>query len=106
LTRCTGRFLELLPVCDDLLAPAGGHTILVTLHRRESFGPPLEAMCDALQTLAERTGDRACFVCTVHPNPNVSGALRKRLESVRGIRLIQPLDYPDFVASCLAAISW
>jgi UDP-N-acetylglucosamine 2-epimerase (non-hydrolysing) len=71
-----------VPSADDLLAPAGGHTILVTLHRRESFGPPLEAMCDALQTLAERTGESApALSVAVHPNPNVSGALRKRLEA-------------------------
>ena len=84
-------------VCEDLLAPAGGHTILVTLHRRESFGPPLEAMCDALLTLARRTDGRARFVCTVHPNPNVSGALRQHLDGVPGIRLVEPLNYPDFV---------
>ena len=85
------------PVSEDLLAPAGGHTILVTLHRRESFGPPLEAMCEALLALATRAGARAQFVCTVHPNPNVSAVLRHRLGGVPGIRLIEPLDYPDFV---------
>jgi len=84
-------------VDEDLLTPAGGHTILVTLHRRESFGPPLQAMCEALLTLAKRAAGRARFVCTVHPNPNVSGALRQHLEGVPGIRLIEPLDYPDFV---------
>src|SRR5262249_45701997 len=46
--------------------------VLVTAHRRESFGAPLDAVCRALATLAARTdGLSASVVYPVHPNPNV-----------------------------------
>ena len=48
-------------------------TILVTLHRRESFGPPLEGAFGAIRRLALEKGDRVRIVFPVHPNPNVSG---------------------------------
>ena len=85
-------------VPEHLVAPDGRHTILVTLHRRESFGAPLADMCAALRQLAQRLGERARFVCTVHPNPQVSSTLNHELAGVEGIELIDPLDYPDFVA--------
>ena len=85
-------------VRENLLAPEPGQTVLVTLHRRESFGPPLAAMCAALRTLAGKLGPRARFLCTVHPNPQVASTLRQELGGVNGIVLMEPLDYPDFVA--------
>jgi UDP-N-acetylglucosamine 2-epimerase (non-hydrolysing) len=79
-------------------AAAGKRLVLVTVHRRENFGAPLERICDALRRIAEGIDDGTHLVCTVHPNPNVSGVLRERLGRHPRISLIEPLDYLAFVA--------
>jgi UDP-N-acetylglucosamine 2-epimerase (non-hydrolysing) len=68
--------------------------ILVTAHRRESFGEGFEDICTALLQLASR-GDVE-LVYPVHPNPNVRGVVDRRLRGVRGIQLVEPLAYVDF----------
>jgi len=72
--------------------------ILVTAHRRESFGDPLDSICRALAALATRpdaTG--ASIVYPVHPNPNVRAAVARRLEGLEHVHLLAPLDYLSFV---------
>lgn len=69
--------------------------ILVTGHRRESFGPGLEALCRALRRLAAR-GDVE-IVYPVHPNPNVREPVERALGSCEGVHLLPPLDYLPFV---------
>ena len=73
-----------------------GKLIVVTAHRRESFGRGITAICAALKRLAlEREDVR--IVYPVHPNPNVQGPVRKTLEGIDRIHLIDPLEYPQFV---------
>ena len=72
-------------------------TILVTLHRRESFGPPLERALAAIRTLAIERGDALRLVYPVHRNPNVSGPARRLLEGLPNVELLPPLDYPEFL---------
>ncbi|MEO6463763.1 MAG: UDP-N-acetylglucosamine 2-epimerase (non-hydrolyzing), partial [Candidatus Eisenbacteria bacterium] len=68
--------------------------VLVTAHRRESFGPPLEDICRALATLAGRNGERGVSVVyPVHPNPNVRAAVARHLEGKEHVHLLEPLDY-------------
>jgi UDP-N-acetylglucosamine 2-epimerase (non-hydrolysing) len=69
--------------------------ILVTAHRRESFGPGIDRICDALQTLARRPDVQIVF--PVHRNPKVLDAVTARLAGVPNILLTDPLDYPAFV---------
>jgi UDP-N-acetylglucosamine 2-epimerase (non-hydrolysing) len=69
--------------------------ILVTAHRRENFGRPLEDICLALKDLAER-GDVE-IVYAVHPNPNVDGPVRRALSELSHITLTPPLDYLPLV---------
>jgi UDP-N-acetylglucosamine 2-epimerase (non-hydrolysing) len=69
--------------------------ILVTAHRRESFGPALEAIFEALRDLSAR-GDVE-IVYPVHPNPNVDGPARRLLDHVPHITLLPPLDYLPLV---------
>lgn len=77
-------------------APATGkHLILMTAHRRESFGAGFQRICEAVLRIAAR-GD-AEVVYPVHPNPNVRGAVERRLRGTPGIHLIEPLDYVPFV---------
>jgi UDP-N-acetylglucosamine 2-epimerase (non-hydrolysing) len=69
--------------------------ILVTAHRRESFGEGFERICAALLELASR-GDVE-IVYPVHPNPNVREPVERLLIANPRIRLIDPLDYVSFV---------
>jgi len=69
--------------------------VLVTGHRRESFGEGLQRVCSALGRLAER-GDVE-LVYPVHPNPNVQEPVRRILGERQGVHLIEPLDYVSFV---------
>ena len=69
--------------------------ILVTAHRRESFGEGFENICRALARLAAR-GDVE-IVYPVHPNPNVQDPVNRLLRGVGGIHLIDPLPYVPFV---------
>jgi UDP-N-acetylglucosamine 2-epimerase (non-hydrolysing) len=86
-----------LAVRDSLPAveAAGKKVILVTAHRRESFGPGFVNICRALRRLAER-GDVE-IVYPVHPNPKVREVVHAELREVANIRLIEPLEYVAFV---------
>jgi len=75
----------------------GRATVLVTLHRRESFGAPLERALGAIRRLALERGDAVRIVCPVHPNPNVSGPVRKLLGDLPNVEPCDPLDYPGFL---------
>jgi UDP-N-acetylglucosamine 2-epimerase (non-hydrolysing) len=77
--------------------PGPGPVILVTAHRRESFGEPLEEICEALAEIARLRAD-VNIVFPVHPNPQVRGAVRRQLDSLPNVRLTEPLAYADFVA--------
>jgi UDP-N-acetylglucosamine 2-epimerase (non-hydrolysing) len=69
--------------------------LLVTGHRRESFGEGFENICRALRALARRSDVE--IVYPVHLNPNVTGPVRKILGEVANIHLIAPQDYVAFV---------
>lgn len=69
--------------------------IVVTAHRRESFGDGFERICRALATLADR--DDVHIVYPVHPNPNVQDPVNRLLAGRPNISLIAPLDYVPFV---------
>ena len=77
------------------------HLIVVTAHRRESFGSGFENICLALRTLAMR--DDVTIVYPVHRNPNVAGPVQKHLAGIRGIHLIEPLEYAPFIDLMLHA---
>lgn len=70
--------------------------VLVTIHRRESFGRPLTEILRAVAELAAKNPWRR-FVFPVHPNPNVEGPVFHALSSSPNVMLTPPLDYPDFV---------
>jgi UDP-N-acetylglucosamine 2-epimerase (non-hydrolysing) len=69
--------------------------ILVTAHRRESFGDGFENICQALRELGRR--DDVQIVYPVHPNPNVTGPVERSLAGHPRILLTDPLDYISFV---------
>ena len=88
-----------LPVLSSL--DARKKLVLVTAHRRESFGPGFEALCDAFLRIAAR-GDTE-VVYPVHPNPNVRSVVDRRLRGASNIHLIEPLAYVPFVAAMMRA---
>jgi UDP-N-acetylglucosamine 2-epimerase (non-hydrolysing) len=82
------------------LLAAGQRIVLVTAHRRESFGEPLRQALSGVRALADHVED-ALFIYPVHPNPNVRAAAVVLAEHPR-IRLTTPLDYLDMVAALRA----
>ncbi len=70
--------------------------ILVTAHRRESFGKPLAEVCAALKDLIKKHPDIE-IIYPVHLNPNVQLAVRKALHGIPRVHLIEPLDYMEFL---------
>jgi len=83
----------------DLTALEAAETqlVLVTAHRRENFGAPLEAIFRAILSLAKRRGNKTHFIYPVHLNPNVQEPARRILSGQPNIHLIAPLDYLPLV---------
>ena len=69
--------------------------ILITGHRRESFGLGFQRICDAISILALR--DDVQIIYPVHLNPNVKGPIEARLGALARVTLIEPQDYLPFV---------
>lgn len=70
--------------------------ILVTGHRRESFGKPFEDICLALKDISVNIPDCE-IVYPVHLNPNIRITVNSLLSGIKNIHLIEPLDYPDLI---------
>jgi UDP-N-acetylglucosamine 2-epimerase (non-hydrolysing) len=70
--------------------------VLVTTHRRESFGAPLEGICTAVADLVAGFPDIE-VVLPVHPNPNVKRTVEAVLCDAPRVHLIPPVDYVEFV---------
>ena len=67
--------------------------VVITAHRRENFGTPLENICQAILSLADHYGSDVQFVYPVHLNPNVQEPVYRLLGSVENITLLPPMDY-------------
>jgi len=108
----TRALLERLGIADEARERMGGGAeensplhpctsapllILVTAHRRENFGQPLENICLALRDIAARYDARLRMVYPVHLNPNVWEPVHRLLGNVPNIILIPPLDYLSLV---------
>ncbi len=81
---------------SEIIAHEHSTLILVTGHRRESFGDGFRSICRALASLAD-TYPEAHFIYPVHLNPNVQAPVRSELSGRRNIHLLEPLCYVDFV---------
>jgi UDP-N-acetylglucosamine 2-epimerase (hydrolysing) len=73
-----------------------GRLILLTAHRRENFGAPLQNICAAARTIVDRHPDVE-IVYPVHPNPNVQRVATTLLGGHERIHLVAPLSYRDLV---------
>lgn len=84
---------------DDVLLREAGTTrklLLVTAHRRESFGAPFREMCLAIRDLV-RANPELEAIYPVHPNPSVRGVAHEVLGGETRVHLIAPLEYVPFV---------
>jgi UDP-N-acetylglucosamine 2-epimerase (non-hydrolysing) len=79
------------------ISKGGRRLVLVTAHRRENFGQPLDNICLAISGLAEHYRGEVEFVYPVHLNPNVQKPVREKLSGIENIKLIAPLDYLPLV---------
>jgi UDP-N-acetylglucosamine 2-epimerase (non-hydrolysing) len=86
---------EIQDLIAKLKIEAGQRLVLVTAHRRENFGQPLEDICQALKSLATR-GDIE-IVYPVHLNPNVQEPVYRLLKELPHITLLPPMDYLPLV---------
>lgn len=77
-------------------AGADSRLLLVTAHRRESFGAAFQEMCGAIAAIVEGYDDLE-VVYPVHPNPQVRAAVERLLSGHPRIHLIAPLEYRPFV---------
>lgn len=75
----------------------GRRLLLVTAHRRENFGPPLEEICRALAQIAREYAPDVHILYAVHLNPNVWKPVHATLDGVPNVTLTRPLDYETFV---------
>jgi UDP-N-acetylglucosamine 2-epimerase (non-hydrolysing) len=97
--RLTTDATQLRQIDSRLPDLSGRKCLLVTMHRRENLGPPLEQACRALATLAST--EPVDIVFPVHRNPRVRQPVHANLDGVGAgpgrIHLVDPLDYPSFV---------
>lgn len=81
----------------------GTKRILLTTHRRESFGETMSGNLEVIRDFVLKHRD-VSLIFPVHPNPNVKGVTSEILSGVDRVRLIDPVDYVDFIA--LMKSSW
>ncbi|HTH51989.1 MAG TPA: UDP-N-acetylglucosamine 2-epimerase (non-hydrolyzing) [Pyrinomonadaceae bacterium] len=97
------RRLSPSPKIDDLIdATEGQKRILLTTHRRESFGDAMTSNLEVLRRFVEDHRDVSLFF-PVHPNPNVRLVAKEILGNTSNVHLLDPLDYSDFLALLRAA---
>jgi UDP-N-acetylglucosamine 2-epimerase (non-hydrolysing) len=79
------------------ISPGKRRLVLVTAHRRENFGEPIESICKAIKALAQHYGDAIQLVYPVHLNPNIQDTVKRLLGGVSGVTLLPPLEYISLV---------
>lgn len=70
--------------------------ILITMHRRENWGEPINRICTAISELA-KTFNNYTFIISCHPNPVVSECVKSKLSNIPNIKIIQSLRFDKFV---------
>ena len=90
-------------ITEIIEATEGKKRILLTTHRRESFGETMSGNLKVMRDFVEKRQD-VCLIFPVHPNPKVRAVTEEFLSDHPRIYLLEPLDYIDFVA--LMQSSW
>ncbi|MFA5779173.1 MAG: UDP-N-acetylglucosamine 2-epimerase (non-hydrolyzing) [Elusimicrobiota bacterium] len=82
-------------IFNSQLSILNSRLILVTAHRRENFGKPIENICNAIKKISREFPD-CKIIYPVHPNPNVKIPVHKILGRLENVYLVPPLNYSDF----------
>ncbi len=88
--RHTRKIIDELELKDEKV-------VLVTAHRQENLGKPMEAIAAAIREIANRYPDSVRIVFPVHLNPQVREVIEPALSGISNVSLIEPLDYMTFV---------
>lgn len=91
------KLLTQLNIPIDQIPLRTPRLVLITAHRRENFGQPLENICMAIRSLAEHYAGEVCFIYPVHLNPNVQNTARRILTGLPNVVLLDPMDYLPWV---------
>jgi len=75
----------------------GKKLIVVTAHRRENFGKPINDICRAIRTIAQQNKDNVEIIYPVHLNPNIQQPVHSTLDGIDNITLLPPLEYVSLV---------
>lgn len=70
--------------------------VVITAHRRENFGKPLESVCEALIELSSRFPDHEFYFVT-HPNPQAGPTVKRILDGHSRVKLAPAMSYPEFI---------
>jgi len=90
--------LEVTPAIEQIIKKTEGQKrLLLTTHRRESFGTAMTGNLKVIKEFVNRHKD-VCLFFPVHPNPNVKNTAKEILGKQERIHLLNPLDYSDFLA--------
>ena len=85
------------------IAPGGKRLVVVTAHRRENFGSPIESICTALKSLAEKFSEEIHIVYPVHLNPQIQVPVKRMLSGIPNLTLLDPLGYLPMIHLLKAA---
>ena len=75
----------------------GKKLIVVTAHRRENFGKPINDICRAIRTIAQQNKENVEIIYPVHLNPNIQQPVHSTLDGIDNITLLPPLEYVSLV---------
>ncbi len=81
----------------------GRDLILVTVHRRESFGERLSGICRAVRRIADELGESSELLWPVHPNPNVVETVRRECAGAANVTLVESMGYLEFLGALSVA---
>lgn len=99
---CIDTLLQTVKTHPALSVQNDKRVILLTAHRRESFGEPLKNIFTAILAILDQYSD-VHLLYPVHPNPNVRHVAHDMLGNNARIKLVEPLDYFEFVSAMQAA---
>jgi UDP-N-acetylglucosamine 2-epimerase (non-hydrolysing) len=94
--ECLSRLGVPIPFWKRFIEDKKAKWILLTLHRRESFGEGLENICLALREILEKHPDCG-LLCPMHLNPSARGPVMKYLAGLEQVALVEPAGYEDFI---------
>lgn len=79
----------------EVLLP-GKRNVLITCHRRESFGDGIKNICEAIKIISQEHSDLN-YIFPVHMNPNVSKTVNNVLDGINNVKILSPLKYDEIV---------